>query len=505
MADDLTSNDALLVGLDCDPKAYIATTASSSSSSSQSHQLRPCLSHLQTTGHGHGHAFDPVVPAQDFAAPGPEWQHFQQQYQHQHHQSSFPPPQHQHQHQHHHRHDVPLPSHSHLQYLQQPPTSAEPQPPPPPPQQFTTTAAYDLPLQASPDFAAAAASAPQWDDSALVDASYIPLSAAAAPSADTLMPFNFQDLHAGLTSIPRVDGLPDMQCPTGLVDTGSSPTDTYLEVRSLTSSSSDNSWSVVEHNHHNAYHHQHQPHQHSFDSSPPFPDHAAVSNHDNTVFINPSQTLHNRSLSESSYSDLDLDLDLDHHHQQQQHPRNSFGSFLELSHPLSSPTSDGNLELEYNPPRRVSCDLASHSSSSPTAISPVALVRPMPVINNNNSNNKTSNSGSPTRSPKAHSQSSGTSPPTRRPSRKSPIAAKTAETRVRKLPHNSSSNRPEVSEKRVGKRKGPLNPDQRKQASEIRKLRACLRCKFLKKTVSHLYLCPPVCRAAHPDSLSFIV
>ncbi|RKF83886.1 hypothetical protein GcM3_006014 [Golovinomyces cichoracearum] len=38
------------------------------------------------------------------------------------------------------------------------------------------------------------------------------------------------------------------------------------------------------------------------------------------------------------------------------------------------------------------------------------------------------------------------------------------------------------TEKRVGKRRGPLLPQQRKQASEIRKLRACLRCKFLKKT-----------------------
>lgn len=36
--------------------------------------------------------------------------------------------------------------------------------------------------------------------------------------------------------------------------------------------------------------------------------------------------------------------------------------------------------------------------------------------------------------------------------------------------------------KRVRRRKGPLLPEQRKQASEIRKLHACLRCKFLKKT-----------------------
>ena len=36
--------------------------------------------------------------------------------------------------------------------------------------------------------------------------------------------------------------------------------------------------------------------------------------------------------------------------------------------------------------------------------------------------------------------------------------------------------------KKVGRRRGPLLPEQRKQASEIRNLRACLRCKFLRKT-----------------------
>ncbi|TQS35787.1 hypothetical protein Golomagni_03781 [Golovinomyces magnicellulatus] len=46
----------------------------------------------------------------------------------------------------------------------------------------------------------------------------------------------------------------------------------------------------------------------------------------------------------------------------------------------------------------------------------------------------------------------------------------------------SESSVKKKTEKRVGKRRGPLLPQQRKQASEIRKLRACLRCKFLKKT-----------------------
>lgn len=48
--------------------------------------------------------------------------------------------------------------------------------------------------------------------------------------------------------------------------------------------------------------------------------------------------------------------------------------------------------------------------------------------------------------------------------------------------HASKHSRVRAGEKRVGRRKGPLTPDQRKQANEIRKLRHCLRCKFLKKT-----------------------
>lgn len=141
-----------------------------------------------------------------------------------------------------------------------------------------------------------------------------------------------------------------------------------------------------------------------------------------------------------------------------------------ISNPINSPTSDLNFESAFSMPRRVSYDHTSHGSRSPTAVSPVAIVRPIPV--------PSKKSTSPTRS--AGSQASSSSPPSRKPSRKSPIAAKTAETKIRK---QSQAGKPE-GEKRVGKRKGPLKPDQRKQASEIRKLRACLRCKFLKKTVS---------------------
>lgn len=405
MSDSDLNNDGL-VSLDYDSRGYITTTATTSAApttttwpvavdhehASHHADMRQSLSHLQTSGHGfesipttHEQHHHHHVHAASAAMMAPDW-HFQQHIQ------------------------------SHIHYPHQV-TSTEPQ----------YTSSYSLHhLQPSPiDFIPATEA---HLDPGLLDGSYLPLSAPV-----DMVPFNYQDFHTDLTPLPRIDGLPDMPYqPQNLPDT-SSPTDTYLEVRSLNSSGSDNGWSVIET-------------QRPFDS---FPEHS-------NVFINPSQTLHNRSLSESSYSDLE-----------QYNPRHSFGGYVDRSHPLNSPTSD--LELGFN--RRVSCDLVSHTSSSPTAVSPVALVRPMPVKKK---------STSPSRSLRSQASSSG-SPPTRKPSRKSPIAAKTAETRVRK---QSQSKSDQPTEKRIGKRKGPLNPDQRKQASEIRKLRACLRCKFLKKTVS---------------------
>ncbi|GIC90865.1 Zn(II)2Cys6 transcription factor domain-containing protein [Aspergillus udagawae] len=295
----------------------------------------------------------------------------------------------------------------HLQYTQEDHSSA---------QQYTTSS-YGMPIHSSPvDIMAP----PQGQmSSGLLESSYMPL-----PAPVDMVPFGYQDLQTELMSFP--DGLPNLSsyaAPRNLIGS-SSPTDTYLEVRSL--SSSDNGWSAIE-----------PRHSHEF----MFPDQG--------IFINPTQTLHDRSLSESSYS-------------------TSYGSFVDISNPINSPTSDLNFESAFSMPRRVSYDHTSHGSQSPTAVSPVAIVRPIPV--------PSKKSTSPTRS--AGSQASSSSPPSRKPSRKSPIAAKTAETKIRK---QSQAGKPE-GEKRVGKRKGPLKPDQRKQASEIRKLRACLRCKFLKKT-----------------------
>ncbi|KAL1971401.1 hypothetical protein VTN31DRAFT_2381 [Thermomyces dupontii] len=237
-------------------------------------------------------------------------------------------------------------------------------------------------------------------------------------------------------------GLPDLS-PYGAsqnaVPESSSPSDSYLEVRSLTSS--DNGWAAID--------------RRSLDS---LSDHGA--------FINPTQTLHNRSLSESSFSDVDPN-------------RSSWGSFVDISQqPINSPGSETNLESLFNQSssfdRRVSLDNTSHGSVSPVAVSPVALRSiPVPVPKDStpilSPGSQSSSSSS--------SGSSSTSPPSSKKSaRKSPIAAKNADTKVRK------AGKGEGTEKRIGKRKGPLKPDQRRQASEIRKLRACLRCKFLKKT-----------------------
>ncbi|KAK2821806.1 hypothetical protein FQN49_007656, partial [Arthroderma sp. PD_2] len=292
----------------------------------------------------------------------------------------------------------------------------------------------------------------QMDTGMLDGSSYLPLS-----TPVDMVPFTWHDFHAELGAYPLDStAMGPGTAAAAYQPESSSPIDSYLEVRSLTSSSSDNGWTAIDR-------------AHSIDSSS-FHDHSHHSHH--PIFINPNQTLHNRSLSESSFSD---------HHSL--HSRNSFGSFVEVPH-MHSPGSESALDFDYGVslPRRVSCDLVSHGSISPTAVSPVAMVRPMPVLTKKPAT-------SPGRSPKSGSSSSTAasgqvsasgSPPSRKPSRKSPIAAKNAETKVRK--QSTGGKEGGNGEKKIGKRKGPLRPEQRKQASEIRKLRACLRCKFLKKT-----------------------
>ena len=272
---------------------------------------------------------------------------------------------------------------------------------------------------------------PQLDTTSLLDgSSYMPLSARVGISP--LAPYaDFQ------TNILNLQGLPppaayQQQQQNGL--DSSSPTDSYLEVRSLNSSSSDNGWSFVEH-----------PHM-QFSGLP-----------DPGIFIDPNQTLHDQSVSDSSYASS-----------------SSLGSssgFVEVFHrPLvPSPTaSSSEMGANVPPPftsvpRRISYD--SSDSLSPTAVaSPVSTSRPVPIPERKDA--------SPSAASHSSTSSSSASPT------KITVSSKTDGMRVRK-----QSGGGKAEERRVGKRKGPLNPNQRKQASEIRKLRACLRCRFLKKTV----------------------
>jgi hypothetical protein len=335
---------------------------------------------------------------------------------------------------------------------------------------------YGVPLHTSPTDFMPTTQAPLDTTNLQLDESFLPLNNDMVPSYE-----NWQDFQSGLSGLSGLDryvnagGLPDMPMSAQAIVESSSPTDTYLDSRSLTSSGSDGGWTYLENN------------RHSLDAF-----------HDHGRFVNPSQTIHDhhRAFSQSSESDFEPN------------PRQSFGSslgsFVEIPTNIHSPSTDSNTDFELlqahfrsstDPDSRPSTAVSPNTmaiSPNPMAVSPSSMAitpHSMPV-----SPNMTRPSPipikkaapSPMRSPA--SSNSASSPPARSKSKKSPIA-KSPPARIEKSNRKQSQVVKPETEKRVGKRKGPLRPDQRKQASEIRKLRACLRCKFLKKTVRchHLY------------------
>ncbi|OAL30774.1 hypothetical protein AYO22_01394 [Fonsecaea multimorphosa] len=258
----------------------------------------------------------------------------------------------------------------------------------------------------------------------------LPLEAAYLPLESGIegMPQNWAELQSELINYTTTDvGL----AVSPYQQMTSSPTGSHLEVLSQPSSCDEHGWTMVEP-------------RTSFES------------YERQFFVDPNQTVHNRTLSESSYSDLE------------QHSHGAFMSNLDMgaSQAVYSPTTLSDSDFEYpGHTHRLSID---HGSAPSVSVNPSALVRPIPI--------PSAKSSAPSiRSP--GSQGSAGSPG-RKPSRKSPIAAKSTD----KVMKKSSPGGKVEGEKRVGRRKGPLRPEQRKQASEIRKLRACLRCKFLKKT-----------------------
>ena len=289
------------------------------------------------------------------------------------------------------------------------------------PQQYTDS--YSVPYQSPTELL----SIPSH--SVAMDGSYIPL----ATSMDSV-PFGNWELSEVMFP---TNGLSDMSLPQpGMQD--NSPTCTNLEVRSITSCSSDNGWNWIENS------------QTSPKASYQEPQSGAV--------FNPSQTLHqNRTLSESSYSDIEQS-------------RQSW-SHVEASNAISSPGTDsvGDFDVyseHAQPFDHTHPHVDYREPSNPPAIATSTPLQPMDILK----------PSSPQRSPVSSGKGS---PPGRRQSRKN------TNPKLTKPIIQKPSQAPKVeTEKRVGRRKGPLRPEQRKQACEIRKLGACLRCKFLKKTVS---------------------
>lgn len=238
---------------------------------------------------------------------------------------------------------------------------------------------------------------------------------------------NWQDFQNAMFS--SHDGLP---AGVGRQSLSNSPTGTYLEVHSLPSSSSDHGWTTV--------------------------DFEAFQQAQNAAIFNPGQTLHLRSHSDSSQSDGSAPF-----------VDTCFGSFEEVSFPPYSPYSpESDTFLDTSGHRNCFHGESHHHSHEIREIhdmvSPAAAVAPVPI-----------------KVPSTRQAASGSStPPARRNSGAS--AKKSPTTKATKAVIRRTSNGKKDTEKRVGRRKGPLLPEQRKQAGEIRKLRACLRCKFLKKT-----------------------
>lgn len=300
------------------------------------------------------------------------------------------------------------------------------------PQPFGADAAYAMPYQTSPtDYVPQL----QYDSS-----TYLPI----AGQMDGSIPFNWQDISNDLMNYPMSNGLPDMNLP--YQNLPNSPTDASLEVRSL--SSSDNGWNSVE------YHHQ------TLDGS-------YQDLHTGNIF-NPEQTLHGRTFSDSSYSDVE------------RQSRQSWGSYVNLpQHAIGSPSSDRSASLS---------DIEFHHDhtdflvgSPPIKQEQEQHTRSTIVTSSNVKPIRIKTSSSPQRSPTSTGR---VSPPGRRQAVKKNSNSKATKPTIRRQPQA-----PKVdTEKRVGRRKGPLRPEQRKQACEIRKLGACIRCKFLKKTVSALKL-----------------
>lgn len=254
---------------------------------------------------------------------------------------------------------------------------------------------------------------------------------------------NWGSLHSQMTFTGH-ECLPSLSSRQSLGSDSS--TSTYSEVISLPRSSNDNAWTTVEQFsdleasfHQNSAVYHPGPSQHLRNDS-------GSSASDSTCHYLDSYTTTGPSYDEMAYpyspiSEGYLNFSKHRHYSQSDTPNIQSHSHSPVEH-LSSSVSTLPVLTPISPPRI----LTPPSSSSPLCrLSPPSF--PTPVSHNSISRKNTTN--------------------------------KVSKTGIRRA---SIVKAKKPNEKRGGRRRGPLLPEQRKQASEIRKLRACLRCKFLKKT-----------------------
>ncbi len=294
---------------------------------------------------------------------------------------------------------------------------------------------YTLPFQTSPTDIVSTNSH--------VASRYLPMDGSYLPLGSQMdgMNFPWPEMQNDVMGFSPPNGLPDMSIPHQAAP-ANSPSNSFLEVRSLSGSGSDNGWTTVDY--------AHQP----LDSS-------SYQDLQTGAIFNPGPTLHGRTFSDSSYSDIE----------QQSHKSWSSG-FVEVPHAIGSPGTDSIGDMDFNPDHGNYLDQTYHQEDESERLNrPVVLTSSLAKPIN------IKKPSSPQRSPVSSGRGS---PPSRRQSRKN-TNIKATKAVIRRP---SQAPKPDT-EKRVGRRKGPLRPEQRKQACEIRKLGACLRCKFLKKTVSN--------------------
>jgi len=306
------------------------------------------------------------------------------------------------------------------------------------------TGPFGAPLQSSPidDFLATT----QGQINNSLASSYLPFSSSMEQMNN--MAFQMQDFHNELmNNFSNYDGVQPNDYVASVPSSipNSSPGENWLDARSL-SSRSDHGWTMIDH---------FPPPRQSFESY-------TTSFSNNEIVVSP-HNLHVRTGSDSSHhSDVPLSATLSAH------------SWEDIPFPIS-PEPEPN--IDYSQPQQLSqglpishdhdhaqCSSMQHSPNLSTVVQPLQ-----------SSTSSPSSSASP---------SSGAGSPTTKRRKTLPTALPGVSSKT--ISKKKPSTTPTIikdgkPEKKVGKRRGPLKPEQRQSAHEIRKLRACLRCKFLKK------------------------